>query len=429
MQTHPTTADLLAFIAASPTPYHCAAEAERRLHAAGFTTLRERDAWKLEAGGGYCVVRGGALVAFRVGARPAAEAGLRLIGAHTDSPNLRVKPAPDVVKEGYRQLAVEVYGGALTHTWLDRDLGLAGQVVLKAGRGVESKLLHIARPILRIPSLAIHLNRNVREEGLKLNDQQHLVPILGLDTSELSGLAKLLAGELGVEPDRIVAWDLSLFDAVPPAIGGALGEFIFSPRLDNQGMSHAALSALLRSSPKGDATALICLYDHEEVGSESLSGAGGSLAADVLHRIVELEGPWAQPGALPRAMASSWHVSADMAHAIHPNYADKHEPNHAPRLNGGPVLKVNHQQRYATTAEGAGLFESLCREADVPVQRFVSRGDLPCGSTIGPIAAARLGVRTIDVGNPMLSMHSCREQAGAHDPERMVEVLSRFLSF
>lgn len=422
---HPTTQDLLDYIERSPTPHHCVEESTRRLLAGGFLQVDEKDPWKLEPGKGYFLSRGGSILAFRLGIRPAAEAGFRLVGAHTDSPNLRVKPHGDARREGYLQLAVEVYGGVLTHTWLDRDLGLAGRVIL-AGKGpaqAESRLLSIARPLLRIPSLAIHLDREVVTKGLVLNPQQHLPPVLGLEP--LGSLRELLSEELGVEPARILSWDLSLMDTQPPAVGGGAGEWIFAPRLDNQASCHAALAALLRSRGS-EATQVACLYDHEEVGSGSRAGAGGSVVEDLLLRLAEVEGPGATAGSLPRAIARSWQISADMAHAVHPNYADRHEPGHRPVLNGGPVIKINTQQRYATDAEGEALFEALCRDADVPFQKFVTRTDLACGSTIGPISASRLGVRTVDVGNPMLSMHSIREQGGAQDPERMVAVLERF---
>ncbi|WP_373047248.1 M18 family aminopeptidase [Vulgatibacter sp.] len=427
-KAHSTTLDLLDFIGASPTPHHCVAEARRRTAEAGFVHLDESETWKLEAGRGYTVERGGALLAFRVGTEAPAEAGFRIVGAHTDSPNLRIKPQPDVAKEGYLQLGVELYGGVLQYTWFDRDLGLAGRVMLRGEKPgqLEHRLVRIDRPLLRVASVAIHLNREVNKKGLQLNEQNHLPPLLGLSANPTEeSLKALLAAELGTDAAAILAWDLSLMDVVPPAVGGLHGEFIFAPRLDNQASSHAALTALLRA-PAAKATQLACLFDHEEVGSGSTAGAAGSLAEDVLQRLAEVEGPGAKPGALPRAIARSWQVSADMAHAVHPNYADKHEPQHMPRLNAGPVIKINSQQRYATDAEGAALFESLCQDADVPVQKFVNRTDLACGSTIGPISSARLGVRTVDVGNAMLSMHSIREQAGAEDPERMVAVLTRF---
>lgn len=431
--------DLLAYIHASPTPQHCVAASAERLQAGGFTELRETNRWDLQPGGAYYVARDGGLVALRVGTSPASEAGFRLIGAHTDSPNLRVKPLANVSAKGFAQLGVEVYGGALTYTWLDRDLGLAGVVVL-AGEGdptqVERRLVNIQQPILRVPSLAIHLNRDIRKDGLQLNDQKHLVPILSGAPAEATAtptdkepgkLESLLARTLNVSPQRILAWDLSLMDVTPPALGGENQEFIFSPRLDNQAMSHAALRALL-AAPASSRTQVACLYDHEEVGSGSVSGAGGSLVEDVLGRVAETEGPGAKPGDLRRAVAHSYQLSADMAHGLHPNYADRHEPQHHPLLNQGPVIKINAQQRYATSSEGAGLFAALCQEEGIEPQRFVTRTDLPCGSTIGPISAARLGIRTVDVGNAMLSMHSIREQAGAKDHAPMVAVMTRFFA-
>ncbi len=432
-EPNPTAADLLRFIAASPTPEHCVAEVARRLDAAGVVRLDEAARWSLGAGQGCYVVRHGSVVAMRVGASPAAEAGFRMLGAHTDSPNLRLKPQPDVRAQGFLQLGIEAYGGLLEYTWLDRDLGLAGAVMLRGEDGaVTSRLLHVDRPVLRIPSLAIHLQRDVREAGLKLNRQTHLVPILGVDpepgaSDPVGALRRLLAAELDVDPARILTWDLSLCDVVPPAFAGARGELIASPRLDNQAMCHAALSALLRASA-GPATQVVCLYDHEEVGSGSATGADSSMVEEILRRLAEIEGPGAANGDLPRAVARSMKISADMAHGVHPNFADKHDPQHLPRLGGGPVIKFNVQQRYATTAENAAVFEALCQDEQVPCQKFVSRGDIACGSTIGPISAARLGVRTVDVGNAMLAMHSIRETAGADDPERMTRVMARFLA-
>jgi len=445
--THPTTLDLLDYVHASPTPRHCVAETARRLGEAGFEQISEADPWTLQPGDARYIIRGGTILAFRVGQSSAVEAGFRLIGAHTDSPNLRVKPLPDVEAHGYQQLGVETYGGLLDYTWLDRDHGLAGAVVVTtvgggnqadlstpgrekggANHNLQTRLVRVDRPILRVPSLAIHLNRDIREKGLKLNAQNHLQPLFGLsEGDEAGGLLELLAGELDVAADAIVSWDLSLMDVVPPTVGGARGQFIFSPRLDNQAMCHAALLALLDAG-SSEATQVICLYDHEEVGSGSAAGAAGNSVESLLRRLAETEGPGAVAGGLPRAIARSEQVSADMAHAVHPNYPDRHEPQHMPRLNGGPVIKVNTQQRYATDAETAGRFEALCREAQVPCQHFVNRTDLKCGSTIGPISASRLGVRTVDVGNPMLSMHAIREMGGAEDPPHMVAVMARFLA-
>jgi len=429
--------DLIRFIDRSPTPYHAVAEACSRLEAVGSTRLDERELWSLSPGSRHHVVRaGGSLIAFEVGSQPAAEAGFRLVGAHTDSPNLRLKPSPEVAAHGYKQLAVEPYGGVLLHTWLDRDLSLAGRVTLREGEGMQTCLIRFDEPLLRVPSLAIHLYRELNEQGLKLNPQQHLVPILGLDGArELTGLlCDRLASTpspQGVRPspEDLLGWDLMAYDVQPSTRSGTGGEFIHAPRLDNLASSHAALSALIEAAAAGKspATRVVVLYDHEEVGSRSAQGAGGPFLLEVLERIVAATGS-GEPQDLSRALARSWLISADMAHAVHPNYADRHEPGHQPRIGGGPVIKTNAGQAYATDAESAGLFARLCRRVGVPYQNFVVRSDLGCGSTIGPISAARVGLRTVDVGNPMLSMHSCREMAGSADVEPMIRVLGAFFA-
>ncbi len=426
-------ADLLAYIDRSPTPYHAVAESVRRLEAGGFRSLSEKELWHFEPGARRYVVRGdGSLAAFQIGSGPPAEGGYRVIGAHTDSPNLRVKPVADVAAHGYQQLAVEPYGGVLLHTWLDRDLSLAGRVRFESGGALRSALVDFGRPLLRVPNLAIHLDRSVKE-GLKLNAQQHLAPLLGL--AEGPALAELLATELhaagiaGVEPGDLRAFDLMAYDVQPSCVSGARGEFVHAPRLDNLASCHAAVTALLAAAEvePGPATRMIVLYDHEEVGSRSAQGAGGTLLRDVLARsVTAVKEP--TPQALERAVARSMLVSADMAHAVHPNYADRHEPGHRPVIGGGPVIKVNANQAYASDAETAGAFAALCRERDAACQHFVTRSDLACGSTIGPISAARVGVPTVDVGNPMLSMHSCREMAGSADVAPMIDVLGAFLA-
>lgn len=420
--------DLLSFIDRSPTPYHAVAESAARLEAAGFSRLEEADPWSLSAGDRRYVVRaGGSIAAFEVGQADPAEAGFRVVGAHTDSPNLRIKPEADVRAHGYRQLAVEPYGGVLLHTWLDRDLSLAGRVTLRRGSGIETRLVDFARPLLRVPNLAIHLYREINEQGLKLNAQQHLAPLLGLGAD--GAFVDLLCAELGregamVEPDDVLAWDLMAYDTQPSAVSGADGEFIHAPRLDNLASSHAGLCALLAAGQgePAEATRVVVLYDHEEVGSRSTQGAGGTFLEDTLRRVANAVGGGAD--AMPRAVARSWLVSADMAHAVHPNYADRHEPGHRPKIGQGPVIKTNSNQAYATDAETAGFFASLCARVGVKPQNFVTRSDLGCGSTIGPISAARVGIRTVDVGNPMLSMHSVREMAGSADVAPMIEVLT-----
>jgi aspartyl aminopeptidase len=421
-ETPTLTRSLLSYVEASPTPFHAVAEARARLAAHGFTALDERDAWKLEAGARHVVVRhDSTLVAFALGSAPPAEAGFLLIGAHTDSPNLRLKPRGELNRNGFRQFAVEVYGGVLLHTWLDRDLSLAGRVFV-AGEE-QPRLLRMTRPLCRVPSLAIHFDREVNERGLVLHKQNHLPPLVGLGGGDEGWLNALLSAELGVPADAIAGADLMLHDAVPPCVSGLDGEFVHAPRLDNLASCHAATEALCAAAPGRPApTLVIALYDHEEVGSQSAEGASSAFLWSLLERIVRTTGGTAED--VHRALARSLCVSADMAHGVHPNYADLHEPQHAPKLGGGPVIKVNGNQRYATNGATALRFERAARAAGVPVQRFVMRSDLPCGSTIGPITAARLGVATVDVGNPMLSMHSIRELASSQDQAAMVAALT-----
>ena len=426
-------ADLLAYIDASPTPYHAAAEAARRLETAGFRPLSEGDPWRLAAGDRVYVRRAdGSLIGLRIGAASPARAGFRLVGAHTDSPNLRVKPLPDVTAHGYRQLAMEPYGGLLLHTWLDRDLALAGRVSLRTPAGIRSVLVDLRRPLLVVPSLAIHLHRELAQDGLKLNPQAHAVPIVGLEqgpdlaTLLLEELTRLGFGAAG--PHDVLAFDLMAYDAQPACVSGARGELIHAARLDNLASCHAALAALVAAGAgTSAATCGIVLYDHEEVGSRSAHGAAGPFLIDTLARVVDAYGD-PEPQRLARAAAHSLLVSADMAHAVHPNHPDKHEAAHRPVIGRGPVIKVNANQSYATDAETAARFRALCQECGIEPQHYVVRSDLPCGSTIGPVSATRAGIRAVDVGNPMLAMHSCREVAGTADVEPMIRVLRCFFA-
>jgi aspartyl aminopeptidase len=428
--------DLLAYIDQSPSPFHAVAETTRRLVAAGYKQLFEGDAWQLSPGDRFFVVRGDAtLAAFELGTEPPEEAGFRLIGAHTDSPTLRIKPQPEVVREGHRQLAVEVYGGALYSTWLDRDLSIAGRVVVAQSAGgatqCEHHLVRLPEALLRIPNLAIHLNRGVND-SLALNAQQHLVPLCGLGDRAGFSLRDLLVAALveqgtRVAAEQILGWDLSLFACEPSRLGGLTGEFMFAPRIDNLAGCHGALCALLQSQGPRAHTRGIVLFDHEEVGSQSARGAGSVLVRSLLSRVLEAHGAFSETR-LARAIARSFLVSSDMAHGIHPNYPDRHEPGHRPLLGLGPVIKSNSNQGYGTDGETWALFERLAQGAGARTQRFVVRSDLGCGSTIGPITAARLGIRTVDVGNPMLSMHSAREMAATADVAPMIAVLSAFLS-
>jgi len=425
-------ADLISYIDHSPTPYHAVAETRARLSAAGYEALSEDALWELGPGDRRFIARNdGSLVAFEVGMQSPAEAGFRVVGAHTDSPNLRLKPLADVGSHGYQQLAVETYGGLLLHTWLDRDLSLAGRVSIHGDAGVETVLLDFERPLLRVPSLAIHLNRELNETGLKLNAQKHALPVLGLgDAPQFHDLvtSELRAKGVSGSP-RVLAFDLMAYDTQASGISGSRGEFIHAPRLDNLASCHAGVTALLgaRSNDASAFTRVLVLYDHEEVGSRSAQGAAGPLLEHALGRVVSgFKG--GEPQGLPRALSMSTLISADMAHAVHPNYADRHEPGHQPQIGAGPVIKVNANQAYATDATTAGMFTALCEEAGVVPQHFVSRSDVGCGSTVGPITAARLGIRTVDVGNPMLSMHSCREMAGTADVAPMIDVLTAFYS-
>ncbi|TFV46252.1 M18 family aminopeptidase [Blastococcus sp. TF02A-35] len=410
--------DLRAFVDASPSPSHAVAELARRLTAAGFTELAETDAWSPAPGGQHFVVRHGSLIAFRVGAGAPAETGLRIVGAHTDSPTFKVRPNNDVRQAGYRLVGVEPYGGGLWHTWLDRELTVAGRLALRGG---ERALVRLPGAPLRLPSLAIHLDRAVRE-GLTLDPQQHLVPVWDRDLGEEPGLLEALAAAAGVQAGDVVGHDLVLADTQPAARAGADGTWVAAPRLDDLACCHSGLLALL-AAPAGERTQVLVCNDHEEVGSGSMSGARGSFLEDVVQRLAG-----AEPQAVHRALARSVLVSADMAHAVHPNRAERHEPAHRPALGGGPVLKVNANQAYATDAASGGWFRERCEEAGVPVQAFVTRADLPCGSTIGPLTATRLGVTTVDVGAPMLAMHSCRELASAVDVPLMVGALAACLA-
>jgi aspartyl aminopeptidase len=422
--------DLIDLLGASPSPYHAAHEARVRLEAAGFDALDLSDRWPAGPGS-HLVVRGGALVAWHVpaGAEPARR--FRIVGAHTDSPGLRIKPQPDTGAAGWQQLAVEVYGGALWNSWLDRDLGLSGRLVVRGADGPEERRFRCDDPLLRIPQLAIHLDRDVNGGGLKLNPQQHLTPVWGLGPPEPGGFVGFLADLVDVDPEAIVSWDAMVHDLTPATLLGRRRELVASGRLDNLVSCWAGLEALVAAASTAEADlaseapiAVLCLFDHEEVGSTSATGADGALLAQVLERSVLARGGDRED--LLRAFATSVCASADMAHATHPNYPERHEPGHHIAIDGGPVIKVNANQRYATDALGHAALVDACERAAVPHQVFVGRNDQPCGSTIGPLTAARLGIATADVGVAQLSMHSAREVCGAADPPRLAAALTEF---
>ena len=417
--------DLLDFIDASPSPWHAVATCEQRLQAAGFARLDETERWTLQAGDKRYVVRGdAAIIAFVVGSAALAESGLRIIGAHTDSPGLRIKPRPAEEVGGMVRLGVEVYGGPILATFADRDLSLAGRVHVRTPDGFATRLVRFADPLLRLPNLAIHMNREVNESGLKFNKQSELPLLLGVAEEGVKADARFrqpIAAALGVEPGDLLTWELNAYDTQKGSLWGADREFIADSQLDNLASCHAALNALLASDQPA-ATCLCAFFDHEEVGSESAAGAGGSFIADVLARLAGNAGLDGEDQR--RMVARSFFISADMAHGWHPNFPAAYEPCHHALVNAGPVIKSNANQRYSTTGETAARFMALCARAGVPCQQYAHRTDLGCGSTIGPIVAARLGIPSVDVGSPMWAMHSIRESAGVLDHGYMIAALS-----
>lgn len=423
--SHAAAQDLLDFIDASPSPWHAVSSCESRLLHAGFSALSELERWTLQPGGRYYVVRGGSsIIAFIVGEQPAASAGLRLIGAHTDSPGLRLKPRPAEETQGMIRLGVEVYGGPILATFADRDLSLAGRVNVRTAEGYATRLVRFNDPLLRLPNLAIHMNREVNESGLKFNKQSELPLLLGVADSDNKADARFrqpIADLLQVEPGDLLTWELNAYDTQKGAFWGVDREFFANSQLDNLASCHAALSALLATANPA-ATTLCAFFDHEEVGSESAAGAGGSFVADVIARLAASAGLDGEDQR--RMLARSFFISADMAHAWHPNFPAAYEPGHHVTVNAGPVIKSNANQRYSTDADSAARFMALCDKAGVPCQQYAHRTDLGCGSTIGPIVAARLGIASVDVGSPMWAMHSIRESAGVLDHGYMIAALT-----
>ena len=421
-----STQRLLQYLTRSPTPYHAVSNAVTRLEVAGFRRLKEDAEWGALRRGKYFVTRNdSSMVAFIYNGNPE-KSGFRMVGAHTDSPCLKVKPNAISESQGYARLALEVYGGALLSPWFDRDLGLAGRVTYanRSGR-ILNALVNFDHAIGFIPSLAIHLDRHVNEKR-SINKQNDMPALICRVEKKAPDFASLLKQQLKQESGitnlkQILGFELCLYDLQPASMVGLKEEFIASARLDNLLSCHAALEAL--AGGRGGSNPVIILNDHEEVGSASTSGAEGPLLLDTLGRICGSDEN------LKRALSHSMLVSADNAHGVHPNFADKHEPAHRPMMNDGPVIKINHNQRYATNSETEGLFRQVCAENKLPVQTVVVRSDMGCGSTIGPITATRLGVRTVDVGVPQLGMHSAREIAGAADHDILVKALKGFFKF
>ncbi len=414
---------LLSFLQASPTPFHATDSMRSALLAEGYVELIEEDNWVIEEGGKYFVTRNeSSLIAFTTPVLDVSQTGWRMIGAHTDSPCLKLKPNAHVDRFGYHQLGVEVYGGVLLHTWLDRDLSIAGRVTAKTDAGdIVSRLVDFKDPIAVVPNLAIHLNRKVNE-GFSVNPQEEILPILCGADNEFD-LHQLLIAQLGLQhPDLSVAqvldFELSLYDTQPAALVGLHKEYICSARLDNLLSCYVGLQALLSSS--NERPSLLICTDHEEIGSLSACGANGPFLDDVLRRLSP------NPEQFVQAIQRSMLVSADNAHALHPNYANRHDNNHAPAINKGAVIKVNANQRYATNSETASIYRDVAAQENYDVQTFVVRSDMGCGSTIGPITSGEIGVPTIDIGLPTFGMHSIRELAGSHDAFGLYKVLARF---
>jgi len=423
---------LLKFLQQSPTPFHAVETMSAMLDKAGFVRLDEADSWKLEKGAAYYVCRNdSSLVAFRTGKQDVTRHGVRITGAHTDSPGLKIKPNPEVSRQGYLQLGVEVYGGALLQPWFDRDLSIAGRVHFQTDKGkLDSCLLDLQAPVAIIPSLAIHLDRNVNE-GRPCNAQKELPPLL-LQFQDSGAAAKfsfeqflldrIKTQSAGRAAESVLSHELFLYDTQPPAMVGLEEQFIASARLDNLLSCYLACRALI-DSDDSQGSVLVC-NDHEEVGSASTSGAQGPFLRKVLKRWVAAMHK--APDALDRTIHHSMLISIDNAHGVHPNYLEKHDDQHRPLLNAGPVIKINANQRYASNSESIALFKTLCKSEKVPCQSFVMRSDMACGSTIGPITATELGVTTLDIGVPTFAMHSIRELAGADDAADLARVVTAF---
>lgn len=419
---------MMDFIKRSPTAFQAVASMQEELVEDGYMELNEQNKWTLKKGGKYFVKRGeSSIIAFKLTKGDRINSGFNIVGAHTDSPALKVKPIPEIKIKNYLQLGVEIYGGVILPTWFDRDLSLAGQISYLDKKGnLQTLLLDFKRSVGTIPSLAIHMDRSVNENRT-VNKQLEMPPLL-MQLSEADAgktFVDILSNEvkkqkLDSQFDKILDYDMFFYDFQDPSFVGLNSDFIASSRLDNLLSCYIGLQSLLNSGSK-QTNVLVC-NDHEECGSDSRVGASGTFLKDVLERIT------GNGENFIRAIASSTLISSDNAHALHPNYTAKHDPTHGPLINGGPVIKINANQKYATNCQTSAMFMQLCQQADVPFQKFVARSDMPCGSTIGPITSTGLGIKTLDIGAPTFGMHSIRELVGASDPFYMYKVLSLFLS-
>jgi aspartyl aminopeptidase len=420
------------------TPFHAVQTVAEMLQKAGFSQLDEGKVWPdMIPGGKYYLTRNGSsIVAFSVGGKFDPGCGVKIVGAHTDSPNFLLKPHTKSTSANYQRVAVQCYGGGLWHSWFDRDLTVAGRVVVLREH-LEEKVIKIDKPIMRIPNLAIHLTSAKEREGFSPNKETHLIPVIcteiaqkvaeldgteSVNSTQCTALMKAIANEAGCKPEEIVDFDLSVIDTQPAAIGGVYDEFIFSPRLDNLISCYCAIKALVDADALEDDSMvrMVCLFDHEECGSSSPQGAAGSLVPDIIEHLVSNKALRAT------LVANSFFLSVDGAHGCHPNYTDKHEGAHRPALHEGPVIKYNANVRYATNGLTAAVVKHLAKKANVPVQEFVVRNDSPCGSTIGPILSTLSGIKAADIGNPMISMHSVREMCGTLDIYYLTKLIESF---
>lgn len=421
--------DLIDFLYESPTAFHAVKSVKERLNKAGFMEVKEEDKWKLEKGGKYYTTKNNsALVAFVVGNGEIEEQGFKLVGAHTDSPGFRVKPNAEItVENSYVRLNTEVYGGPILSTWFDRPLAIAGRVVLK-GESIlypKTTFININKPLLIIPNIAIHMNREVNK-GFDINAQKDTLPVLSLVNESLENgnyLLNALAEELKVSKEEIIDFDLYLYEYEKGSIIGLNNEFISSGRLDDLQMVHAGIEALIKADITKGTNVMVC-YDNEEVGSSTKQGADSDMLSNILERIVLSQGKGREE--FFRALAKSFIISADNAHAVHPAAPEKHDPTNRPLMNKGPVIKINANQAYTTDSDSDAVYEEICKSAGVPVQKFVNRSDLRGGSTIGPINSTHINIRSVDIGNPTLAMHSIRELAGVEDH---TYVMKSFIEF
>lgn len=421
--------ELIDFIHNSPTAFHVIEQAKAMLNKAGFTELNMGDSWKIKKGGKYYTTKSGsALFAFQPGTNPVEESGIKLISAHSDSPGFKIKPDPEILaSEHYLKLNTEVYGGPILSTWMDRPLSLAGRVLLKSKDALNpsSQLVDFKRPLLIIPNMAIHMNRAVND-GVELNKQIDMLPLMGVvkQTFEKQNyLLNLIAEELKAKPEDILDFDLFLYEVEKGCILGANQEFISSGKLDDLAMVHAGLKAITGKINKAT-TNFLCIFDNEEVGSVTKQGAGSPVLRNIIERLMEKLGKSQED--YQRAIFKSFMISADMAHSVHPNHPEKHDPVLLPIINAGPVIKIHANQKYTTDGESAAIFESICNKANIPFQKFVNRSDMTGGSTLGNISTGKIDIRTVDIGNPMLGMHSVRELGGVKDQSYITKVFEAF---